>query len=421
MPSLLSSLLLAALPLLASAAPHPAWALPGDSPYHSLFRRQSAVPPVGSDAWIALYPQASGTPTTFPQSWTDALNAAISQGLIPNISVSNLNGGYPTYSDGQGTDPDICSFTYVCNATTDLTNPPDGIVALAFDDGPTSYSDQLYDFLASNHQHATHFMIGSNILWNSAQFIHAFNTNEDHIAVHTWSHPYMTTLTNEQVVSELGWTVQIIHDSTGGLLPAFWRPPFGDVDNRVRAIAQHIFGLKTVTWNQDSADWSISTGYTTLPAVEGALNMWATGPKSPGLEILEHELTNITIAAFMSVYPTMISSGWKVQPVPDAYGFPWYANADNSTSPLQYTAGVASPQQSLSTAGSTSSASSSPSSTGSGAGDTVTASASASGSKSSPSSGSGSAAKSAGEMRIASSWASAWAVGALALGLLTFA
>ncbi|KZO96999.1 carbohydrate esterase family 4 protein [Calocera viscosa TUFC12733] len=343
----------------------PAWYLPATSPFHALFRRQSPVPAVGSDAWLALYPQAGGTPTSVPQSWTDAFNAADAAGLIPNISVSNLNGGYPTYADGVGTDPDICSFTYVCNATTDLNNPPDGVIALAFDDGPTPVSDDLYDFLSTNHQHATHFMIGINILWNSAQFIHAFNTNNDHIAVHTWSHPYMTNLTNAEVVAELGWTVQIIHDSTGGLLPAFWRPPYGDVDNRVRAIAQHVFGLKTVTWNQDSADWSISTGYTTLPAVEAQLNAWVTGGKSPGLEILEHELTNDTIGAFMNAYPAMVSNGWQIKPVPEAYGFPWYQNADNSTSPIQFTAGVASPSQS-----------------------TITATGSASGSKSSASSGS---------------------------------
>lgn len=29
-----------------------------------------------------------------------------------------------------------------------------------------------------------------------------------HFSVHTWSHPLMTTKTNEQVVAELGWTMQ---------------------------------------------------------------------------------------------------------------------------------------------------------------------------------------------------------------------
>ena len=60
----------------------------------------------------------------------------------------------------------------------------------------------------------------------------------------------MTTLTNEQVLGELGWTMQIISDLNGGRLPKFWRPPYGDVDNRVRAIAKGVFNLETVVWNQ---------------------------------------------------------------------------------------------------------------------------------------------------------------------------
>lgn len=67
----------------------------------------------------------------------------------------------------------------------------------------------------------------------------------------------MTTLTDMQVLGELGWTSQIIFDETG-LLPAFWRPPYGDVDERVRAIAREVFGLTTVIWDQDTFDWCLS-------------------------------------------------------------------------------------------------------------------------------------------------------------------
>jgi peptidoglycan/xylan/chitin deacetylase (PgdA/CDA1 family) len=36
----------------------------------------------------------------------------------------------------------------------------------------------------------------------------------------------MTTMTDEQILGEIGWTMQIINDLTG-LVPAFWRPPYG--------------------------------------------------------------------------------------------------------------------------------------------------------------------------------------------------
>jgi peptidoglycan/xylan/chitin deacetylase (PgdA/CDA1 family) len=34
--------------------------------------------------------------------------------------------------------------------------------------------------------------------------------------------------------------MQIIHESTGGRIPRYWRPPYGDSDNRVRAIAKEV-------------------------------------------------------------------------------------------------------------------------------------------------------------------------------------
>lgn len=102
-------------------------------------------------------------------------------------------------------------------------------------------SSILYDFLQQNKTRATHFMIGRNIAQRPQAFLQAFNQGDD-IAVHTWSHPYMTTLSDKAVVAELGWTMQIISDSTGGRVPKFFRPPYGDTDNRVRAISAHVFG-----------------------------------------------------------------------------------------------------------------------------------------------------------------------------------
>ena len=94
-------------------------------------------------------------------------------------------------------------------------------------------------------------MIGINILQNPNLFLQAYQNNSDDIAVHTYTHPYMTTMTNEQVVAQLGWTMQIITDSTDGRVPKFWRPPYGDMDNRVRAIASNVFGLTPIIWNQE--------------------------------------------------------------------------------------------------------------------------------------------------------------------------
>ncbi len=49
-------------------------------------------------------------------------------------------------------------------------------------------------------------MFSANIRDRPQVFLLAFQELEDDIGVHTSSHPYTTTLTNEQVVAEIGWT-----------------------------------------------------------------------------------------------------------------------------------------------------------------------------------------------------------------------
>lgn len=61
----------------------------------------------------------------------------------------------------------------------------------------------------------------------------------------------MTTLSNLELVAQFGWSMELIHNSTGGRLPKFWRPPYGDTDVRVKAIASEVFGLTTILWNQE--------------------------------------------------------------------------------------------------------------------------------------------------------------------------
>jgi peptidoglycan/xylan/chitin deacetylase (PgdA/CDA1 family) len=79
----------------------------------------------------------------------------------------------------------------------------------------------------------------------------------DDIGVHTYTHPSLSSLSNEQIFAELAFTMQIIHDSTGGRVPRIFRPPFGDTDMRVHSIAK-VLGLTTIIWNQE---WVLALSY----------------------------------------------------------------------------------------------------------------------------------------------------------------
>lgn len=330
------------------------WFHKRDHPVHALFKRDDPLPEVGSPEWQAKYPPGGPTPTNIPQAWLDALHAVQAAGHIPNIAPATTpdNGNTAVYpADANAGQEPICSASFQCRHPEDIWDAPDGMIGLSVDDGPVgdpTASGTLYDFLKLNNQKVTHFMIGSNILYNPTVFLRAFSELDDDIACHTWTHPHMSLLTNEQLVSEFGWTMQIIHDSTGGRVPRYWRPPYGDADNRVRAVAKYVFGLTTVVWNQDSEDWTQgSPGGTTLDAIQTAFTGWLNGPRTPGLIVLEHEITGADVTAFMNMYPLIAQAAggtpWIATSVAGLFdghatgwnGDGWYLNSDNDTSPVE--------------------------------------------------------------------------------------
>lgn len=304
----------------------------------NLFRRQNATVTtsngtqvvVGSDAWVKSYPAGNPDVTKMPQEWINALAKAEAAGLIPNISLS-VEGVYPSGIDPGSTE--VCSSTDQCRGDGDIWDAPAGMLGVSFDDGPTEFSPPLYAFLKAQNIKATHFFIGEQIVAFPQEAQTAYQNGDD-LCVHTWTHRYMTGLSNSEAVAELGYTMQVISDVTGGRIPKFWRPPYGDSDNRIRAIAKHLFGLTQVDWNQDTNDWQLGENASVTPAsIAADLKKWITGPKTPGLIILEHELSNGSVTAFMDAYPLMQSSGWDIRNIPNLFNDQWYSNSlnDNST------------------------------------------------------------------------------------------
>ncbi|KAG0297724.1 chitin deacetylase [Linnemannia gamsii] len=206
-----------------------------------------------------------------------------------------------------------------CDAPDDITScPTTGTWGLTFDDGPSPDSPRLYDNLLQHNQKATLFIVGSRAISFPATLKRAYNEGHQ-IAIHTWSHPSMTSLSNEQIVAELKWTEKAIFD-TIGVTPIYWRPPFGDVDARVRNIATQL-GLKTSIWTQnfDTNDWNIPAGVATPQSVVDTFKGWlAKIPSMPhGFIVLEHDLfpeeVNVSINGVLPV--AYATKGLLMQPI----------------------------------------------------------------------------------------------------------
>lgn len=105
---------------------------------------------------------------------------------------------------------------------TSIGDCPKGMWGLTYDDGPSEFSPALYDFLKTTNQKATLFMIGANAIKYPAIVKRAYDEGHE-LAIHTWTHSYMTTLTNEQIIAELKWTELAIKEITG-VSPRLFRP-----------------------------------------------------------------------------------------------------------------------------------------------------------------------------------------------------
>ncbi|KAJ6559301.1 hypothetical protein B0H10DRAFT_1894269 [Mycena sp. CBHHK59/15] len=222
-----------------------------------------------------------------------------------------------TYSDA---DPDCwwtrsqCVVPKVAGLNPDIATVPEPrTLGYGFDDGPNCSHNAFYDYLTEQKQKATMFFIGSNVIdWPLQAQRAAVDGHE--ICVHTWSHRPMTTFTNEGAFAELWYTLQAIKLVTG-YTPKCWRPPTGDIDDRIRYIASQL-GLETVLWKFDSFDYT-----TTDPAVvqgnyDGLLGNLSAGVfDTVGAIILAHELNNFTMQMAVENYPRLAAAFDHMVPI----------------------------------------------------------------------------------------------------------
>ncbi|KAJ1029057.1 hypothetical protein NDA18_002685 [Ustilago nuda] len=272
-------------------------------------------------------PEVAALAKNFPVPWENATilpGDTEAQTVWSNIKASGIipagitpkgkvNGDFsaftPTYPHS---DPDCwwsfngCDDPKHPNLSEDLIQCPEpNTWGLTFDDGPNCTHNAFYDFLQKNNQKATMFYIGSNVLDWPLEAQRGI-VDGHHICVHTWSHQYMTAFPDDQVFAELYYTAKAIKDVVG-VTPTCWRPPFGDVDDRVRAIAKGL-GLETVLWTDDTDDWKIlPLGTLPTPSIDAnyaaIIAKETQGPTAgQGNIVLTHEINGHTMEEFMKQY-----------------------------------------------------------------------------------------------------------------------
>jgi peptidoglycan/xylan/chitin deacetylase (PgdA/CDA1 family) len=185
---------------------------------------------------------------------------------------------------------------------TDIVSCPDKLTwGVSFDDGPAPYTPNLLKYLDQKKILATFFVVGSRVIERPQMLLEEYMAGHE-ISVHTWSHRHLTSLTNEQIVAELGWTRHAIR-TVLGVTPTTMRPPYGDIDDRVRAISLAM-GMIPIMWTRtadgaqfDTNDWKVAgnqvTGKDSFTTFQNILTNAST--LQTGFIVLQHDLYEITV------------------------------------------------------------------------------------------------------------------------------
>ncbi len=125
--------------------------------------------------------------------------------------------------------------------------PGQKLAALTFDDGPGTHTQEVLAALAAAHVPATFFVQGGSA---SAypELIQQMKDAGYEVENHTWNHPWLTKVSAAEFASQITRTNNVIGGSR------FLRPPYGDSNATVRALASSM-GLRLAFWTVDTRDW----------------------------------------------------------------------------------------------------------------------------------------------------------------------
>jgi peptidoglycan/xylan/chitin deacetylase (PgdA/CDA1 family) len=173
----------------------------------------------------------------------------------------------------------------------------DGYVALTFDDGPTPLTPALLDVLEDHGARATMFNIGSKV-GEHPELVEAELAAGHAVENHTQTHPDLATVSPGQVAAEITEATAALE--AAGAEPEWFRPPFGNTDERVNA-AVAAAGLREVIWTTDTFDWQ--DGTTTQDVVDRALAV------EPGGIVLMHDGKQLTLDALPAILDGLAERG----------------------------------------------------------------------------------------------------------------
>jgi len=140
---------------------------------------------------------------------------------------------------------------------------PEGQIALTFDDGPSSYTQDILAVLEEHGVPATFFFVGKNIERFPEAVVDAHNQGHG-IGLHSYSHQVLRGLSSEKQEEDIDSCVQAIKPYVNEVF--LFRPPYGMFDDYTKEILS-AHNMSLVLWNRDPKDWSANSSQQIVNAV----------------------------------------------------------------------------------------------------------------------------------------------------------
>jgi peptidoglycan/xylan/chitin deacetylase (PgdA/CDA1 family) len=185
-------------------------------------------------------------------------------------------------------------------------------IALTFDDGPCSRTDEILDILASHDARATFFMIGRWV----PEYEHVLRRLVDcghEIGNHSFDHAELRGRPLRSIY-QIARTSRRVRAAVGSA-PRLFRPPYTRFDAWV-LLAVRFARARMVTWSVDPRDWSP----TTTPS---QVHDRVVGAVRDGDIVVLHESETAgapTLAALPGILRTLQARGYRMVTVSELVG-----------------------------------------------------------------------------------------------------
>ncbi|KAI8994829.1 hypothetical protein BDB01DRAFT_690787, partial [Pilobolus umbonatus] len=188
--------------------------------------------------------------------------------------------------------------------------------ALTFDDGPSQLTNELLDILDDMKVKVTFCLMGSQVEKYPEIVKRAFKAGHQ-ITSHTYSHPHLMSLTNEEIIFEVRAAEEAIYNATG-VRPRYIRPPYGEADERVKTLMDRM-GYKVLMWNVDPTDYNVHMKEDGAALIQDVFEKTINDPESvhsyngdQGFISLQHDLYGPSINQVPFIIDSLKRKGYSL-------------------------------------------------------------------------------------------------------------